>query len=130
MITTETTKRAYGNGRCAVKHGISRSASGRLTLDQSKLDQALATSLRDVEGLLRGLGGKDGIFSELRDRLKRNGGAAGFVVPPRDGVRAASSNLRQTQQYLGRSEDIVKRAVSGLNKSNAVFGRISMRVVS
>ena len=100
--------------------GISSSASGRLTLDQSKLDKALSASLRDVEGLLRGRGGKDGIFSELRARLKRNGGATGFVVPPRDGVRAASSNLRQKQQYLGRSENIVKRAVSGLNKSNAL----------
>ena len=106
--------------------GISSSAFGRLTLDQSKLDQALATSLRDVEGLLRDRGGKDGISSELRER---NGAATGFVVPSRDGIRAASSNLRQKQQYFGRSEDVVKRAVSRLNESNAVFGRISMRII-
>lgn len=110
--------------------GISSSASGRLTLDKSKLDKALATSLRDVQGLLRGRDGKDGIFSELRDRLGRSGGAAGFVVPAREGLRAAFSKMRQNQQQLGRSEEVVKRAVSGLNQSNALFGRVSMRILA
>src|SRR5262249_505805 len=83
--------------------GIELTSSGDLKVDAAKLDAALTSYPEDVQKLLEGANGSNGVFGTLKSTLNNLDGTSGLIKSSRDSIRTTLdrySNRIERQQNM------------------------------
>jgi flagellar hook-associated protein 2 len=107
--------------------GLELTSTGDLSLDEAKLDAAIASHTTDLQKLFQGENGTAGIMATLKSTLDGLDGAAGLIKNARDGIQTTLAKYRDRidrQQLLLdiRRQELMKQyaaadeAMSRLNQ--------------